>query len=257
MAKDPAVLLYFDKWIAATNGMRADFRAWYMDLMIYQYDKGYVPSDIDELYGICRVRPSEYDMFKQMLEQVLKQKFKQMDNGTYQNDVVCEVMRKREQFLEKRVKSGTIGSIIKSAKTIKGFTTKHLDRLKSELYAMDDETLKKHMDKQVLEHLLKLYVNVNEDVDVIVNKDKGSNGKNPTIEQVVEFFKECGYSEAYGKEAWQYYEDGNWHDKNGNKVLNWKQKMRQVWMKKPPQEIQQTPSSGKKYTSFGVEIAPI
>lgn len=72
MAKDPAALIYIDKWISSTNGMQASFRAWYFDLLLYQYDKGELPNDEDELAGICRVRPSEYNLFKQMVEQVDK-----------------------------------------------------------------------------------------------------------------------------------------------------------------------------------------
>ena len=130
MAKDPAVLLYFDKWISSTNGMKSDFRSWYLDLLIYQYDKGGIPEDEDTIAGICRVLPSEYERFKQMLKQVLTQKFKLID-GMYQNEHMADIIRKREQFVEKRVKSGTIGQVIKTAKTINGFNIKHLDRLKA------------------------------------------------------------------------------------------------------------------------------
>ena len=166
--KDPAVLIYFDKWISSTNGMRAEFRAWYFDLMIYQYDKGSVPNDLDEIAGICRVRPSEYDLFKQMVKQVLEQKFVLTD-GVYKNSVVDEVLRKREAFTDKRSKSGNIGVIIKLASTIKGFTSKLIDRLKEDLFKMDIEQVLKHKDKQVLEQVLKLYINVDVDKDIIID----------------------------------------------------------------------------------------
>jgi len=154
------------KWIASTNGMRADFRAWYLDLFVYQYDKGGIPNDEDFIAGICRVRPSEYELFKQMLEQVLKQKFVLGEDNLYRNMVATEVLKKREQFLDKRKKSGTIGQIIKMAKEIKGFS-KYLDLLKTDLFEMELDDLNKQMDKQVLEQKLKLYINV----DVDVNKD--------------------------------------------------------------------------------------
>lgn len=163
--KDPAVLIYFDKWIAATNGMRADFRAWYFDLLLYQYDKGFIPNDEDELCGICRVRPSEQANFKQMVEQVLKQKFKQTELG-WSNEVMMDVIRKREAFKEKRAKSGNIGVVIKLAHTIKGFNNKHIERLKRNLYQLSIDEVEKHKDKHVLNHLLKLYIDVDEDVDI-------------------------------------------------------------------------------------------
>lgn len=170
--KDPAVLIYFDKWIASTNGMKADFRGWYMDLLIYQYDKGAIPQDLDELAGICRVRPSEYDAFKQVVKQVLMQKFVQNDDGTWYNEFANEILRKREKFTDKRKKSGNIGVIIKLAMTIKGFNMKWRDRLKTELYKMDSEAIEKHKHKQVLEQKLKLYIDVNEDEDKKVIRDE-------------------------------------------------------------------------------------
>lgn len=176
MAKDPCVLVYFDKWISSTNGMSADFRSWYFDLLIYQYDKKGVPDDIDFIAGICRVRPSEYERFKQMLEQVLQQKFNKCHDGLLRNDTMKEVLEKRETFKAKRELSGTIGQIMKIAKSIKGFKDKYLEQLKEDLFGLDIEQVRKHMDKQVLEQTLKLYINVNEDVnvnkDIIVKKEE-------------------------------------------------------------------------------------
>jgi len=149
--------------------MKAEFRGWYMDLLIYQYDHGSIPNDMDELAGICRVRPSEYELFKQVHKQVLEQKFKQDDNQRWTNEFASEILRKREKFTDKRKKSGNIGVIIKLAKSIKGFNNKHVQRLKDELYSMESEEIEKHKHKQVLEQKLKLYINVDEDVDV--NKD--------------------------------------------------------------------------------------
>lgn len=171
--KDPAVLIYFDKWIASTNGMKASFRGWYFDLLIYQYDKGPIPNDMDELAGICRVRPSEYDDFKQVVKQVLEQKFKQNDNQMWVNEFASEILRKRELFTEKRKMSGNIGVVIKLAKSIRGFNAKYLKRLKDSLFGMNPEEINKHKHKQVLEQVLKLYidVDVNEDKGIIKGKD--------------------------------------------------------------------------------------
>ena len=53
----------------------------------------------------------------------------------------------------------------------------------------------------------------------------------PTIDEVVAYFKENGYTEASGRRAWEYYQAGNWKDGRGNQVKAWKQKMRGVWFK--------------------------
>lgn len=76
--KDPAVLLYIDSWRTSTTEMDAITRAYYMDLLLHQYDKGSLPNDIEELANICRVRFSEFEQFKQVFEQVLKQVFEQI-----------------------------------------------------------------------------------------------------------------------------------------------------------------------------------
>jgi hypothetical protein len=53
----------------------------------------------------------------------------------------------------------------------------------------------------------------------------------PTIEQTIQFFTENGYTEVSARKAHAFYEDGEWFDSRGNKVMNWKQKMRGVWFK--------------------------
>jgi len=54
--------------------------------------------------------------------------------------------------------------------------------------------------------------------------------KHPSIEEVKEYFKEKGYNDKIAIEAFEYYQEGDWVDGRGNKVINWKQKMR-IWFK--------------------------
>lgn len=179
--KDPAVLIYFDKWISSTNGMRADFRAWYFDLIVHQYDKGHVPSDVDEMAGICRVRPSEYESFKQMVDQVVSQKFDLID-GFYKNSVIGEIISKRQEFKDKREKSGNIGVVVKMAKAFKIYPVEVVERLKLHLYTLSVEDIinlkDNHVLEQMLNQMLKLYIN--EDVDLDKEYKKGN----------IEIFKE-------------------------------------------------------------------
>ena len=53
----------------------------------------------------------------------------------------------------------------------------------------------------------------------------------PTIDEVVNYFLENGFKTESAKLAWNYYNESNWIDSNGKKVLNWKQKMRGVWFR--------------------------
>ncbi|MFP7656121.1 DUF1376 domain-containing protein [Chryseobacterium proteolyticum] len=230
MAKDPAVLIYFDKWIASTNGMKAHLRAWYMDLLFFQYDNpDGIPNDPDFIAGICRILPSEYQMIEQMLKQVLEQKFK-LCEGKWKNNFAEEIISKRQDFKDKRAKSGNIGVVIKLAKTIKGFNIKYLTKLKNALFEMNDEEIEQAKNKQVLEQMLKLYIN--EDVDV--NKDRSINKDIPSKEDfsnyALEYIEEnkIGKKEQYQSQIESKYDTwvaAGWKDGYGKKIENWKLKI--------------------------------
>lgn len=53
----------------------------------------------------------------------------------------------------------------------------------------------------------------------------------PTLENVLLYFKENGYTEISAQKAFRYYNDADWKDSKGSKVKNWKQKMQGVWFK--------------------------
>jgi len=175
--KDPAILLYIDKWLIATKLMPAHAKGWYLNLILVQYDRGgELPADLEDLALICDVRHSEFHLFKQTWDQVLKQKFKQLPNGCYQNEMAFEILEKREAFKEKRSAAGKIGAIVKAAKSI-GYKEKDIELLKkadlTDLLAESDAENLKHMLKQMLNHLNKLYINE----DVIVNEDVNEDKK--------------------------------------------------------------------------------
>lgn len=189
--KDPAVLIYFDKWISSTNGMKSSHRSWYMDLMIYQYDKGAIPNDEDAIFGICRVRPSEYEDFKQMVEQVLKQKF-ELVNGFWINGVMSDVLQKRNEFKGKREKSGNIGVVIKLARSIEWVNDAMILRLKDKLNTFSIEEINEHKQKHLLEHLLKLYIDVDVDINIKEKIEKFqilTLSSNTYLESIYKLFK--------------------------------------------------------------------
>jgi len=72
--------------------------------------------------------------------------------------------------------------------------------------------------------------------DIINDIDKGGLGEKeelsiPTLEHVKEYFKSKGYTKESATQAFNHYETLNWHDKDGKPVLNWKNKMVNVWFK--------------------------
>ena len=75
----------------------------------------------------------------------------------------------------------------------------------------------------------------------------------PTVEDVKLYFKENGYKESAGENAFHYYNDNDWEDINGKKVKNWKMKMRGVWFKDNAKETGTTSGRVTDYEN-GIEI---
>ena len=74
-------------------------------------------------------------------------------------------------------------------------------------------------------------------------KEYSKNFTPPILEDVKKFFKENSYSEQSAIKAFYYYDEENWIDSKGNKVKNWKQKMRGVWFKQEDEVVIKPTSS--------------
>jgi hypothetical protein len=77
-------------------------------------------------------------------------------------------------------------------------------------------------------------VSVNDNVSVS-SKDDGM--KPPSLEEVISYFDENGYTKESATKMFEYYEESRkpsgrvWKDGRGNTVKNWKQKARSIWFK--------------------------
>ena len=174
--KDPAALLYIDNWLVSTKCMKADERGWYLNLVLHQYDKGELPYDIEELANLADVRISEFERFKQAWEQVLKHKFKQNENGNLENPNAKEIIRRRENFKDKRSASGKIGYIVKFAINRLKATQEQIEFIKSNINIDEIDTKNEQVLKQMLEQIIKLYINGDKDKDINKDIDKGVQG---------------------------------------------------------------------------------
>ena len=169
--KDPAILLYKDKWLIATKGMKAYCRGWYLNLIIFQHELGDLPNDIEELALLCDVRISEYEHFKQVFEQVLKHKFEHNDNGRLENPFAKEIIKNREMFIDKRSNAGKISYL---KKFIIKHITKKIDVIDYLLSSIEIDTLdlkNEQVLKQVLKQNFELYINGNVNVNVNGNSN--------------------------------------------------------------------------------------
>jgi len=71
-----------------------------------------------------------------------------------------------------------------------------------------------------------------------VDKNREDDGiKPPSLQEVISYFDEKGYTKESATKMWEYYEESRkprgivWKDGRGNTVKNWKQKARSIWFK--------------------------
>lgn len=171
MAKDPAALLFIDNWLVSTKEMKADERGWYLNLVLHQYDKGDLPNDVEELANLADVRFSEYESFKQKWEQVLKHKFELNENGRLENPKAKEVIRKREDFKDKRSLSGKIGYVVKVAMKELNATDEQVDFIKDNINFDEIDIKNKQVLKQMLKQTIKLYINGDKNKPLVKKED--------------------------------------------------------------------------------------
>lgn len=176
-AKDPACLFFIDKWLVATKEMKAPVRGWYLNLILHQFDKGDLPTDIEELANLADVRFSEFDLFQQEFQQVLQHKFQPNGNGRLENAYATQILKGREAFKEKREAAGRMSSFIKYVRANLCQDENTLAWVKKNVDLKNVDLTNKDMLQQVFQHMLQLYINVN--VNAIINKEEkeGAEGK--------------------------------------------------------------------------------
>ena len=171
MSKDPAVLFYINDWLTSTAEMDADVRGWYLNLLLHNYDKTDLPNDVEKLAVLCNVKFSEYERFKQVFEQVLKQKFEQTENNRLTNSRTNDILKNREIFKDKRSNAGKVSYVMKYlAKNYnKEYRIKALKEYVKDNFDYDIDLKNEQVLKQVFEHLFELYRNENESNSSINN----------------------------------------------------------------------------------------
>jgi uncharacterized protein YdaU (DUF1376 family) len=171
MSKDPAVLFYINDWLTSTAEMDADVRGWYLNLLLHNYDKTDLPNDVEKLAVLCNVKFSEYERFKQVFEQVLKQKFEQTENNRLTNLRTNDILKNREIFKDKRSNAGKVSYVMKYlAKNYnKEYRIKALKEFVKDNFDYDIDLKNEQVLKQVFEQVFELYRNENESNNFIDN----------------------------------------------------------------------------------------
>jgi uncharacterized protein YdaU (DUF1376 family) len=89
--------LMIGDWLKGTRGMKAEVRGVYLNLLLYQWDNGYIPSDMEELCLIDPELPKVWDK--------IKSKFVEIAPGQLQNKKSEEV----RNFWSKQKSNGKKG----------------------------------------------------------------------------------------------------------------------------------------------------
>lgn len=72
----------------------------------------------------------------------------------------------------------------------------------------------------------------------------------PTREEMAEYAHSQGHYRSVGLDAWKYYNNLKWKDKNDKPVLNWKAKMLSTWLKDENKMPQQAPAKPEETSPY-------
>ena len=114
MSKDPAFLFYYKDFDSDTADWEADAIGWYVRLLIFQAGNGYIPSDIEQLAQVGRVKFSEYQIFCERWAKRLACKFKTLSDERLYNPKLSKVQSERKSGAVKKSVLAVFGNYIKS-----------------------------------------------------------------------------------------------------------------------------------------------
>ena len=236
--KDPAFLFYSTDFYEGTRTMLPEERACFLDLMIYQHQRGYIPNDIKRVLLYCN------GIDEATLKATLEAKFKLTYKG-WINERLQMVIEEREAYSEKQSINGIVGQFWKKAKGI--LSKKDFDNLKDSLSNQSNndiwELIKdKEINKATLEAMLEASLkhledrNRNRDIDKIIDYTpteeinfKSNKFIKPSLFEVQQQISEKGYN--VDAEAFiAYYESNGWKVGN-NKMKDWKSAL-VTWQKR-------------------------
>jgi hypothetical protein len=182
--------------------------------------------------------------FKFWIEHNIDQKYNFKDGRTWTYISLKELAKNFDYLSEKQVRTA-IDHLIKDEVLLKGNYNKlSIDKTLWYAFVNENDFVKAYDQKEkpsaqmgkpsdlevkAIPDTLNIYTNTNTTTDILAKKIKNSFVP-PTIEEVKVFFRDKGYREDAAIKAFNYYTDGNWHDKSGSPVRNWRLKMH-VWFK--------------------------
>jgi len=192
--KDPAFLFYFQDFLLGTSFLTDAEVGAYIRLLCHQADKGHITSHMIKTIG-----GQHWESFKDKFVEI-------PDEGVFINPRLQEEMRKRKEYAESRRKN-----------------------------RMGVKDMTRHMNEHMSIHMTGHMENENENGNLFLKegvqgKERSVSSANiPSIEEVVEYFKSCGFTEEDGKNFWSHFESIGWEDRQGRRITNWNARVI-LWM---------------------------
>lgn len=114
--KDPAFLFYYKDFEASTADWEANAVGWYIRLLCFQAENGYIPSDLESIAQVARVKFSEWKIFSDRWATRLATKFKPLSDGKLYNKKLAKVIATRKNDAVKKSVFAVFGNFIKHRK---------------------------------------------------------------------------------------------------------------------------------------------
>ena len=186
--------------------------------------------------------------FQFWIEHNIDQKYNFYDNRIWTYITLKELAKNFEYLSEKQVRSA-IERLVNANVLVKGNYNKlSFDKTIWYAFVNENEFVKPYDSRvftsaprgnrvapevKAIPDTLNIYSNT--DINTIYKAKKEKKEKNvfvpPTEEEVKAFFQENKYTEEVAIKAFHHYAGNDWCDTYGNKVINWKSKMRNNWFK--------------------------
>lgn len=190
MAKDPAVLFYYQDFLVGTEFMSDDEVGKYIKILCHLADKGRLTKN--HILNICKTS---------VIAENILEKLKVDSGGFYYNQRMLEEKEKRLKYSESR-RNNRIG---------------HKDMMNI------SNTYDKHMENE------NENINVINKGESVERGDHLTSNSKPTLIQVQEYFEGLGYPKAEAENFWSYYDSLGWETSRGGLIKNWQSKV-MGWM---------------------------
>ncbi|MEM1337293.1 MAG: hypothetical protein AAGF96_06060 [Bacteroidota bacterium] len=166
MAKDFTFPFLYKEWLVSTQGMDADVRGWYINLLAHQADKGALPNDIESLAELAGVKFSKYVRFKECFNHTLAAKFPVNEDGNRANEIMKGIKDERDNYKANQRRRGIVGAFIKIQRKTHNLKKSQWDSISKELMNVDFTKSKNEIDIALsirFKHTLQAFIDSEDD----------------------------------------------------------------------------------------------